>query len=418
MPKSRDDDTSETPARRRKSSEVDQAPRASGSAPAAPQDPALNIIQLASAGETRAPAERSSETRKDQKKVKDAQAAGAKRPAETAASRAPDSVYERFIQIGDRFYFPDGQDAFTRERDRLTTRSENAIVIQSMVAIARAESQTGVVTVGGTDFFRKEVWFAGSLAGLEVKGYEPSQFERERLVRAIAARRDPTVEEGKDRESGPSNETGAAPRPAEGDLIVGRLVDHGPAPYQHNPKEQSSYFVRIETERGDRDIWGVDLERAFKNSLSTPGIGDEVGLRALGQEAVRVSAPKRDAEGNEVAREELATHRNQWSVERKTFLDERQKMAAVFRDRAVQESEAIRRHPELEGSYLQLQSGQALASEQYKSALHREQFVDHLREYLAKNIQYGWPLEPVRLRPREEQTAEPRVPDPDYNPTR
>ena len=76
-----------------------------------------------------------------------------------------------------------------------------------------------------------------------------------------------------------------AKAPQESELIVGRLVDHGPAPYQHNPKEPLSYFVRIETERGDREIWGVDLERAFRQSLSTPGIGDDVGIRAVGERA-------------------------------------------------------------------------------------------------------------------------------------
>lgn len=108
---------------------------------------------------------------------------------ESRSSRVPDSVHERFIQIGDNFYFPDGTEAFRREQNRLTTRSENAIVIQSMVAVAREESAKGVVEVGGTDFFKKEAWFAASLAGLRVEGYQPTEFERERLVRALAARR-------------------------------------------------------------------------------------------------------------------------------------------------------------------------------------------------------------------------------------
>jgi hypothetical protein len=58
-----------------------------------------------------------------------------------------------------------------------------------------------------------------------------------------------------------------------------------------------SYFVRVETDKGDRDIWGMDLEREFRHSLSNPGIGGEVGIRALGKEAVTVLAAKRDAAG-------------------------------------------------------------------------------------------------------------------------
>jgi len=66
------------------------------------------------------------------------------KPAEARSSRVPDSVHERFIQIGDNFFFPGGAEAFSREQNRLTTRSENAIVIQSMVAIARAEAKAAL----------------------------------------------------------------------------------------------------------------------------------------------------------------------------------------------------------------------------------------------------------------------------------
>ena len=43
-------------------------------------------------------------------------------------------------------------------------------------------------------------------------------------------------------------------------LLTGRLVDHGRETYRHDPREPMSYFVKLETPRGDRTIWGVDLE--------------------------------------------------------------------------------------------------------------------------------------------------------------
>ncbi|QOJ31416.1 MAG: hypothetical protein HRU81_04495 [Gammaproteobacteria bacterium] len=337
--------------------------------------------------------------------------------------RVPDSVQERFIHIGNKFHFPDGTEAFTHQGNRLTTRSENAVVIQSMVAIAR-EQASGPVTVGGTEFFRKEAWFAGNLAGLEVRGYEPTEFERERLARAIAARRAPaadtkSADAGEREPSSPSaTEKASDRRPPGSDLIVGRLVDHGAAPYSHDPKQAMSYFVRIETERGDREIWGVDLERAFRHSLSTPGIGDVVGLRAIGKEAVTVLAAKADKEGRQIGTEPLDTHRNQWILERKSFLDERRKMAEVLRDTSLSATDAIRRHPELEGSYLQLQMGGALADDRFRSKEQREQFVEHLRAHLAQRIEYGQPLEPVHLRAAEERAVQPRSQDRDFHPTR
>lgn len=338
--------------------------------------------------------------------------------ASARAWRIPDSVQERFIQIGNKFHFPDGTEAFTHHGNRLTTRSENAIVIQSMVAIAH-EAGRGEITVGGTEFFRKEAWFAASLVGLVVRGYEPTEFERERLARAITARRGAPLSEARPEVAATPDATGSAARRAPDDaLIVGKLVDHGPSQYAHDPKEPMSYFVRIETERGDREIWGVDLERAFRQSLSTPGIGDEIALRAVGKAAVTVLAAKRDAQGRDIGREPIEAHRNQWIVERTSFLDERRKLADIVRDSSISASDAIKRHPELEGSYLQLQMGRALAERQYASDEHREQFVEHLREHVARRIELGQPLEPVHLRAIDARAPAPRSPDRDYNPTR
>lgn len=337
--------------------------------------------------------------------------------------RVPDSVQERFIQIGNKFHFPDGTEAFTQDSNRLTTRSENSVVIQSMVAIAR-ENGKGPVTVGGTEFFKKEAWFAASLAGLEVRGYQPTDFERERLARSLAARRNPGAPEAaavpaepRPAERAPESGRAAEPRPQASDLIVGRLVDHGAAPYGHDPKQPMSYFVRVETARGDREIWGVDLERAFRQSLSTPGIGDEIGVRSVGRQPVTVLATKLDAQGRETGQAPLDTHRNQWIVERKNFLDERQRMAEVLRNAETPAADGIRRHPELEGSYMQLQMGRALAEQQFRDKAQREQFVDHLRSHIAQRIEFGQPLDPVMLR-GEERTVSPRSQDRDFQPTR
>jgi len=263
------------------------------------------------------------------------------------------------------------------------------------------------------------------LAGLEVRGYEPTEFERERLARALAARRAPDapaqVAPAKAAEAArPTAEPRGEERrpPRAGELIVGRLVDHGPAPYGHDPKQQMSYFVRIETDHGDREVWGVDLERAFRQSLSTPGIGDEVGLRAIGQEPVTVLAATRDVRGQAVGKKPLEAHRNQWVVERKSFLDERRRIADVLRDTSVAAEDAVRRHPELEGSYLLLQLGNALADQQYGGKVQRAQFVEHLRAHLAERVEHGLPLESVPLRSPEERTVPPRSADRDYRPTR
>jgi putative DNA primase/helicase len=293
------------------------------------------------------------------------------------------------------------------------------------------------VTVKGTDFFKKEAWFAAKLAGLDVRGYEPTALEQERLVRAVARRQaaakteesamNPDTAATQDQDNDGAVRTGGeSPKstsrerpPNEGELIVGRLVDHGQAHYHHKSNQPMSYYVRIETDRGDREVWGVDLERAFRQSLSTPGVGDEVGLRAVGRDPVTVPAVKRNADGREVAREEIRTHRNQWILERKEFLDRRLEMAELFRNPSVSAAQAVERYPELEGSYLQLQIARAGTEQRVPNAELREQFVNHLRAHLARKIEYGQALEPAHLRVRTDQQPEPeKVADRDYAPTR
>jgi conjugative element/phage-associated large polyvalent protein len=329
-------------------------------------------------------------------------------PKEPRSRAMPDEIRERFIGIGANYYFPDGVTAFTDHGTKLSTRSENTEVIRSLVAIAQAR-EWGEIKVTGTERFRKEAWFAARIAGLDVRGYSPTEFEQERVVRAIARR-----EGGREDGTAVQEPNGAAPErdgrpagqrsaraPEEQGPISGRLVDHGRANYKHNPKEPMSYYVRIETPRGDREIWGVDLERAFRESLSRPTIGDEVTARSDGRDPVTVKT----AEG------EVATHRNRWIVERSDFLAERSAAADTFRDAAIKASDGVKAHPELQGSYLQLQAAKLGAERDIRDPEDRERFVSRARAAIAAAIERGEPLEPVRLRER------PRTPDPEKSQT-
>jgi putative DNA primase/helicase len=343
----------------------------------------------------------------------------------------PDEIRERFIGIGSKYYFPDGVAAFTDHGAKLTTRSENTEVIRGLIAIAQAR-EWGDIKVSGTERFRKEAWFAASLVGIEVRGYKPTAFEEERMARAVARRdagaagRDPNgaaSESLNDLGSIRNRSTVAQERnPAAAEdsgPIVGRLVDHGRANYWHNPREPMSYYVRVETERGDREIWGVDLERAFRESLSRPTLGDQITVRAQGRDPVSVGALERDSEGRVVGKQEIATHRNRWTVERNDFLAERAAAAQTFRDEKVKASDAIKTHPELAGSYLLLQAAKLGAERDIHNPDDRARFVALARGMIAEAIERGQPLEPVRLRersPKREETNKTR--EPDQTPTR
>ncbi len=71
------------------------------------------------------------------------------------------------------------------------------------------------------------------------------------------------------------------------DRQAGRLVEHGAAPYEHQPGKSNSYFVTLENDKGQKHtVWGVDLERAMKEAA--PEIGDRIGLEHRGSQPVRL----------------------------------------------------------------------------------------------------------------------------------
>lgn len=361
-------------------------------------------------------AERPAATAKQDSTSSSAKQSPARRPAaqqpkkpsakSSAAASVPADVRKRFIQVRNKYYFPDGARAFTDRGSRLTTPSQNTEVVRSLIAIAKARDWDDI-TVRGTERFRKEAWFAAGLAGLQVRGYKPSEVEQARLVRALDRQSGATVRESavaSDTTAARDAEKPIAPPDDRPGLLTGLLIDHGRATYQHDPRAPMSYFIKLEAPRGDRVIWGVDLERAFKESLTKPDVGDQVGLRSLRQDAVTVKATTRDVDGNLTGERDLDTHRNRWIIEKREFFESRAQAARTLRDGRVDPKQAVRTHPELAGSYLQVRAAE-LAGKRIRDPEDRERFVEKVRAALADSVARGEPLPPVRLRERPQERA-------------
>jgi putative DNA primase/helicase len=333
-------------------------------------------------------------------------ARGSRTPG-TSEHLVPDHIRKRFVQVGHRYYFSDGAHAFTDRGARLVTPSENMEVVKSLIAIAEARGWKDI-TVSGSERFRKEAWGAASALGLKVRGYTPTEFERALFARKLArngatsAGMEPSVSSGTGR--GSDRDEGVRDRPKG--AITGRLIDHGVAAYRHDPQEPLSYFVKIETADGEREIWGIDLKRALKESLTQPKVGDEIGLRAVRRDTVTVQERERDSEGKVVGQKPLEAHRNRWIVERQDFFAERAVAARTLRDPSIDPKQAARRHPELVGTYLQMHAAQ-IAARQFRDPEDRKKFVSHVRSALADAVARGEPLLPVRLK----EKAATRVPD-------
>ena len=342
--------------------------------------------------------------------------AGSASPANAAASprstsdpwTVPQSVRDRFVQEGNRFYFPDGAPAFKDLGRKLTTTSENTQLVHSLIKIAQSRGWTEVM-VTGTDRFRQQAWRQARLAGLSVRGYRPSEEERAQLIRALG-RNLPQPAEGVDSVSvegvsaAPAAPAAAPaipegpPTPYQAERFAGRLLDFGKDLYRHDPDQQPSYFVRLQTREGVREIWGKDIERAVAKSLTQPKLGDEVILQRTGRDAVTVRRQARDESGQSTERA-VETFRNRWVIEKQEFFEERAGAAHVVRNAAIDARQATREHPELAGTYLALKAAE-LASQALRDPQDRRRFVAQVRGALAEDIERGEPLQPVRLRER------------------
>jgi putative DNA primase/helicase len=242
---------------------------------------------------------------------------------------------------------------------------------------------------------------------LDVRGYSPSEEERAHLIRALG-RNLPRSPERVDSISADAGRSPAPPRDAPEratvttaeprERIAGRLLDHGRDAYRHDPNEDPSYFVRLKTRDGIREIWGKDIERAVTKSLTQPQIGDEIVLQRTGRDVVTVKREARDPEG-QFRSQNVEAFRNRWVIEKQSFFEVRALAAQIVRDEGITAREAVRERPELAGTYLNLRAAE-LASRALRDPQDRRRFVSQVRSALADDIERGEPLHPVRLRER------------------
>src|SRR5687767_7980197 len=88
-----------------------------------------------------------------------------------------------------------------------------------------------------------------------------------------------------------------SPRPVADALTVGTLLAHGAASDPRQLKGTPSYFVRLKTDRGVRELWDAGLKQAFASSRTQPQVGEEVGIRRNSLEPISFIMRKTDAQG-------------------------------------------------------------------------------------------------------------------------
>ncbi|WP_205191236.1 LPD7 domain-containing protein [Burkholderia sp. LMG 13014] len=273
----------------------------------------------------------------------------------------PERVRKRYLRAGNQYFLKDApyQLAFEDLGPYLVTEHNRPDVVESMIDMVYAKSWRRI-RVSGHEMFRSEAWLQGTLLGIEVSGYEPKAADLARLTDARQARLDnrievvaqvgaptaasaPALAESQTMVSSASgvnvgeNRNGDSSAPSvrvsvseppipegsrsaandEADIprrYVGELLEHGDAPYQHNPARSDSYYVAFRDVAGvDQVVWGVDLERAVREANAK--IGQHVTLENLGKRLVTVRMPILNDEGSVIGEEEKVVRRNTWQVE-------------------------------------------------------------------------------------------------------
>nr|MDQ2733583.1 toprim domain-containing protein [Pseudomonadota bacterium] len=91
---------------------------------------------------------------------------------------------------------------------------------------------------------------------------------------------------------------------------VGQLVSHGTDHYEFDKKNETNYYVKLQSPAGEKVVWGVDLRRALEESQVK--VGDLIALEHRGNQPVTVLVKDHDASGKVNGEHAQAVTRNTW----------------------------------------------------------------------------------------------------------
>lgn len=292
--------------------------------------------------------------------------------------KPPVSLTRRFLRANDRYYFREDTTmlAFELVNDKIRSAHTDPDVARSMVELAEAKGWKTLI-FKGTDEFKREAWLEATARGLATKGYEARDVDRA-LLTEMRAQRERAYTTARDAQHGDNANNGkefsaispiaatagtkqknatpamtdetpkispqqrtaidalqgllkergdspqqiaavvseASKRFLQTRAYVGKLVEHGRAPYHFDDKNGSSYYARLESKNGkQRVVWGVDLERAIKDGGVKPG--DDIVVADQGRKEVVLSTVnEHDARGQVTGQRAVMGQRVAWATQK------------------------------------------------------------------------------------------------------
>ncbi|MEO6945180.1 MAG: LPD7 domain-containing protein [Nitrobacter sp.] len=227
--------------------------------------------------------------------------------------------------------------AFKIAGDRLVTRLTAAEVIRDMISIAKHRNWEALQVRGSAEF-RREAWLEASARGIEAKGYEPTELDRQ----ALATRR-----EAWGRAHTREREVDARPASSNGDKsatfdydagVSGRLIEVGRAPYLNRNDAETSTYVTLELDNGKQhQVWGGGLGKATADSNAKPD--DRIHVRRNGVEHVSKDIKVIDPATGTARIEQRQVPRNRWRITAEKFRSADRQSASRDPDLVTAESQ-------------------------------------------------------------------------------
>jgi hypothetical protein len=250
-----------------------------------------------------------------------------------------------------------GNVAFVDAGKTLQTSLNDKETIRAMVEVATAKNWKEV-TLTGTDDFKRAAWLEARLNGLEVRGYEARDADKQLLAELLQRDRPAnsmSVAQAARSVDGPARREDQQPKRKhiDGDALTsaeqttlvnsrafltskelgekftnealrelesrlrgervytGELVDHGRAAYKFEKGNDLSYFAVLKTRTGEQVVWGKGLEDAMVDRKP----GEQIVLQNIGRKDVVVQERVRDAQGQVVDVRPKDAQLNQWKAE-------------------------------------------------------------------------------------------------------
>lgn len=201
---------------------------------------------------------------------------------------------------------------FEDQGGKIKTAAADPQVIRDMLDTAQAKNW-GSIKISGSREFKQAMWLEAELRGIPSTGYKPGREDLALRDQLLAERQRNGIEEmqlqqAKQPENSSVQSSSAEPhsqdrkaQAAESQKGV-MLLEHGAAPYLHNPDNPTNYFVKYKQDGEIRERWGVELESALTESGAQAG--DRIEIHDLGRQPVVVNILVRDESGKIVRDEQ------------------------------------------------------------------------------------------------------------------